>query len=169
MIIPFQHRITKIVAALLACSTCFAGPAGADISEDIGRLFLTPSQRAALDAERQNKPAMAQVDAYIAPRPDAIGRGDSITVNGVIRRSRGPSTVWINGRAVNEDTSADTGIDLRSGPDSTSRVLLSTGDGRSLALKPGQVWLRDSGRILDCTTCASPAKTAPDEPDAPAP
>lgn len=58
--------------------------------EALGRLFLTPAQRASLDQQRQRA----------AAAPSGSGeREGSLTVNGEVRRSDGHNTRWINGRA----------------------------------------------------------------------
>ena len=56
--------------------------------QQLGRLFFTPQQRAALDRQRQlNRGFQAN---------DQQGE-NSLTINGEIRRSNGRSTRWING------------------------------------------------------------------------
>ncbi|MCL2345968.1 MAG: hypothetical protein FWC58_08975 [Desulfobulbus sp.] len=71
----------KIIAALLLLLA--AVPA---VSEEtgLGRLFLTPQQRQAIDQQRLRDP----------------GEGDEqrLTFSGEIRRSGGSATRWINGR-----------------------------------------------------------------------
>lgn len=74
----------------------------------LGRLFYTPQQRAALDAERRAllaqgsrpaaKPATAARPAVAEPRP--VER--TYTLQGIVQRSDGETTVWINNEAVHE-------------------------------------------------------------------
>ena len=65
--------------------------------EALGRLFYTPGQRAALDANiRSTKRAKKTV-----PLPP------SVTFNGVVTRSDGERTVWIDGRAYHRAESSD--------------------------------------------------------------
>jgi len=70
-----------LVLALLAPSVTLA--------QDLGRLFFTPEQREALDSRRKarvpDKPAAAMV---VSP---------TTRVDGFVKRSGGPSTVWVNG------------------------------------------------------------------------
>jgi hypothetical protein len=54
----------------------------------LGRLFFTPEQRTALDRERL---------LGISQRTSDAESQSSYTFNGVVRRSGGPSTHWING------------------------------------------------------------------------
>jgi len=86
----------QLGAIMLAC--LFAPPASAD-EVPLGRLLLTPEQRAALDIARRNK---IRADATHKPKPTPTER--DITVNGVLKRSDGMSTVWLNGRSVQGET-----------------------------------------------------------------
>lgn len=74
-------KIAVLRAPLLASLLLVAQP---EAWADLGRLFYTPEERARLDrAPGAGEPA-AQ-----APR----------TVNGIVRRSDGQGTVWIDGRS----------------------------------------------------------------------
>lgn len=67
-------------------------------AEPMGRLFFTPAQRNSLDAGKKLN------DATAAP----IRRGPAaVTLNGVVLRSDGESTVWVNGRPSNRGASAN--------------------------------------------------------------
>lgn len=164
-----RHSICSAVmrAFAIACVIFVASQSRAEPEHalDVGRIFLTPQQRAELDSMRSR--AGDETNAATASRPSAVSAGEDIVLNGIIRRSHGPSTVWINGRAVNRDTADRVGIDLHSGPDAKSRVKLSTDDGHALALKPGQAWLRDTGRIVDCADCRARPKPEPQSPNEP--
>jgi hypothetical protein len=99
-------------------------------AQEIGRLFLTPEQRATLDARRKarvpDKPAAAPVVASPVTR-----------VDGYVSRSGGPPTVWINGQSVT-DTAPEGG-----------RVPVDAGDGRHARLKPGESVERGEGAVRD--------------------
>lgn len=56
----------------------------------LGRLFLTPEQRATLDQQRLRNPGFL---------PNALDGESSVTLNGVVRRSGGKRLHWINGEA----------------------------------------------------------------------
>lgn len=62
-------------------------PASAE-EEALGRLFLTPGQRNALDRQRQLNPGL---------QANPLDSESSLTINGEIRRSDGRRTRWING------------------------------------------------------------------------
>ena len=62
--------------------------------EPLGRLFLTPQQRAALDRQRLLNPGFS---------PNVVESEASQTINGEIRRGNGRTTRWINGQVVWDD------------------------------------------------------------------
>jgi hypothetical protein len=115
-----------LVVILLAASS------GVSHAQQLGRLFFTDDQRAALDARRRarvpDKPSAAPVVASPTTRLD-----------GFVRRSQGPSTVWVNGEQLPES--------VRPGERSVS---VPVGDGGArVELKPGQVLDRGTGEVRD--------------------
>jgi len=101
-------------------------------AQQLGRLFFTEDQRAALDARRRarvpDKPAAAPVAASPTTRLD-----------GFVTRSGGPTTVWVNGEPAPEAA-------VRGGRSASVPV----GDaGARVELKPGQVLDRGSGEVKD--------------------
>ena len=109
---------------------------GAAPAQDLGRLFFTPEQRSALDARRRarvpDKPAAAPVVASPTTRLD-----------GYVKRSGGPSTVWVNGESVTEGTAQAPRI-------GGNEVSVPVGDGGSrVRLRPGEVLDRGSGEVRD--------------------
>ena len=101
-------------------------------AQEIGRLFFTPEQRAALDARRR---------ARVPDKPAATPTAASPTtrLDGYVRRSQGPSTVWVNGASVDEAT-----------PGSDARVSVPVGDrGARVRLKPGETLDRNTGEVHD--------------------
>lgn len=78
----------------LALIGVLAAPAGAqDAVPPLGRLFFTPERRQALDRQRQHQ----------APDRPELNADPTLTINGVVTRSSGQRTVWINGVAHNEN------------------------------------------------------------------
>ena len=115
-----------LIPILLAASSSLSH------AQHLGRLFFTDAQRAALDARRKvrmpDKPAAAPVVASPVTRLD-----------GFVRRSQGPSTVWVNGEQLPEN--------VRPGERS---VAVPVGEGGArVELKPGQVLDRSSGEVRD--------------------
>jgi hypothetical protein len=101
-------------------------------AQQLGRLFFTDDQRAALDARRR---------ARVPDKPSAAPAVASPTtrLDGFVRRSQGPSTVWVNGEPLPEN--------VRPGERSVS---VPVGDGGArVELRPGQVLDRGSGEVRD--------------------
>ncbi len=107
-------------------------------AQDIGRLFFTEEQRAALDARRR---------ARMPDKPAAAAVAPTTRVDGYVRRSGGPSTVWVNGESLGVE-----GADaprIESGQ-RQGRVSVPVGDGAvRFSLKPGQVLDRSTGEVRD--------------------
>lgn len=102
--------------------------------ETLGRLFLTPERRAALDRVRQQNPANQH---------EAISENARLTVNGIVRRSSGRNTAWVNGNTLNETSPAGE-LDFRKSAGRDDQVFVSTGSTRQ-ALRVGDSLNRDSG------------------------
>lgn len=126
-------------------------------AEPLGRLFMTTEQRRALDALREPGGDVPADTGRLA-QPAAAPVESQVVLNGVLRRSRGPDVVWVNGQRTG---GADAGIRLRQGPDGSNRVTLETqADGSSVRLKPGQYWEPSTGRVANCYGCGTPPKAA---------
>ena len=118
-------------------------------ADTLGRLFLTPEQRTQLEAAR------AQRDRRLpGPEPEAAPVAkpqtpEIITYSGVVRRSDGKSTVWINGRPVNErnHAQAENEISITAVQrDGAVSVAIPQADRRA-SLKVGQSLAVESGVI----------------------
>lgn len=156
-----RFRAFLITLLGLAALPCLAG-------EDLGRLFMTPEQRRALDVLRETGGDVL-TDAGSLESPVAAPLDRQVVLNGVVRRSLGPDVVWVNGSRTH---GSDGRIRVRRGPDRSSRVTLEdAADGSTVRLKPGQFWEPATGRVANCYGCstvtAEPAATA--EPLVPAP
>ncbi|HTS55557.1 MAG TPA: hypothetical protein VMH26_19980 [Burkholderiales bacterium] len=130
----------------------------------LGRLFLTPEQRAALDNARRNK---IRVEAMVsaAEKKPRIPPAKSVTINGVVSRSDGESTIWVNGRPTEGQT--QDGMRVAIAPGSQSSVVLrEPAKGKQVRLKVGQHADLISGRIDEPyerrrTAAPPPSSTAP--------
>lgn len=108
---------TMVAAILFTCFTLPAAHAG-----QLGRLFFTPEQRAQLD--------------YTHAR-NAASEGDTsamLTVNGIVQKSGGARTVWINGIAQSVDDGERT---------TSSQTVTIPGKSRPIKLKVGDKILLD--------------------------
>ncbi len=167
-----------MMRGLLLLLVAFYGATAA--GTELGRLFFTPAQRATLDsARKQNVHTEIGNDnpAEATPQPQ------SITINGLIRRSDGKTTVWVNDRAVTEQQ--PNGVNVVPYKNDNRVKLTAPDSGHSVDLKVGQTLELNSGTVqegssrpvasqnennapADGTNGSSTAqKTAPPAPSAP--
>ena len=138
-----MKTIAMILArtALAAVGLTLAGAGNAQAPE-LGRLFFTPEQRAALEARRKarvpDKPAAATVTESPVTR-----------VNGAVQRSGGKSTVWVNGEMIPEDAQTD-GARVTPRSPNPGRVSVPSGEGpQRHDLRVGESLDRGSGEVRD--------------------
>jgi hypothetical protein len=129
-----MSRATALVGALVMLATC--APAR---GQELGRLFFTPDQRAALDARRK---------ARLPDKPTAAAVAAPVTrVDGYVKRSGGPPTVWVNGDPLTESAPEAPRIDA-SGASGSVSITIGEGGGRT-RLKPGEALDRGTGEVHD--------------------
>jgi len=124
------------LALLLVLPALHARPV---FAQEFGRLFFTPEQRAALDARRK---------ARIPDKPAASAVASPTTrMNGYVKRSSGPSTVFLNGEGVVETSQPDS---PRVPHGNDDKVSVPVGDaGIRVPLKPGEVLDSGTGEVHD--------------------
>lgn len=111
----------------------------------LGRLFYTPEQRARMDVARQHERS-ARID-----EEESAPQSTNILLNGVITRSDGKSTLWINNRIQNEASQAATvskGGEVR---------VVTPGAKRTVPLKVGQSIDMSSGLVEEIYRRPPPA------------
>jgi hypothetical protein len=114
-------------------------PAGPAAAQELGRLFFTPEQRAALDARRA---------ARLPDKPAAVAESPTTRVDGYVKRSSGKSTVWVDGEAMPDGLQLE-GLRVQRGNDPT-RVTVTIGeDGRRIVLRVGETLDRATGEVKD--------------------
>lgn len=109
-------------------------------AQELGRLFFTPDQRAALDARRK---------ARVPDKPAAVMVVSPTTrLDGYVKRSSGPSTVWVNGEGLLETSPEAPRIGATRRDD--GRVSVPVGEsGTRIGLRPGETLDRGSGEVRD--------------------
>lgn len=147
---------TLIAVLLLVCA------ASAQAAEAVGRIFFTPAQREQLDTLRKQKAVASQVRDEPVP--------ETVTYNGIIRRSDGQATVWVNNQQLTgaelRDKQALVGSISRDG-----QIVLQAqraGSDAQLKLKVGQSATLLSGKV-DESFSAQRAPAPPKEKPAPEP
>ena len=103
--------------------------------EPLGRLFFTPERRAALERQRLFNIQESQAQ---------LVEGANLTVNGVVQRSSGRRTIWINGTAQN-DNSAATGVHVVTNKNDPGKTTVTTGEEAPASLKIGETINRATG------------------------
>ena len=101
-----------LIAALLLISIPTA------TADNLGRLFFTPAQRAQLDyAHARSTPAEGSTSPFL-------------TVNGIVQKSGGARTVWVNGVAQSADNSRESNPTAQTVtiPGKTQPVKIKVGD-----------------------------------------
>ncbi|HET7364723.1 MAG TPA: hypothetical protein VFJ70_14240 [Burkholderiales bacterium] len=109
---------------------------GAAEAQELGRLFFTPEQRAALDARRK---------ARLPDNPVSVAARPVTRVDGFVKRSTGPSTIWINGEWTTESSPEAPRI---TEPSPSVSVTVGETGGR-VRLKPGETLDRGNGEVRD--------------------
>lgn len=141
-------------AWLLLALVLAAGDAAA--AERLGRLFFTPAQRAQLDVARSQKSRapLASEPEEAAPVPEVV------TYGGIVRRSDGKTTVWINNHPIDDGKpSARMPVTSRVRPDGSVRLEVPQTN-RSFDLNVGQSAEIQSGTIQE-PYARSPAVARP--------
>lgn len=136
---------------LLLLAAVLSAPAAAPAAQ-LGRLFTTAQERAELERLRRAPPpapAAAPQPAPVAVRAPAP-EVPRVTVNGVVRSTRGRGVAWVNGMSTLDADFAAQHFDVdvsRHG-----KVTIRTpGDRPDVDLAPGQSFEPDPGRIVDLT------------------
>lgn len=141
-------------------------------AQSLGRLFYTPAQRATLDDMRRRPQASITPEqkASLPPTPEYV------TLNGIVRRSDGATTVWLNDKQVRGRESEE-GLQISptrrgSAPNHVTIVVPQTGN--AVDLKVGQQLEVNSGAVKE--RYRAPARpqpvaeaAAPKAPSEPAP
>lgn len=116
---------------------------GMAAEQALGRLFFTPEQRARMDVARQQERSI-KIDT---DQQENAPLDVNITLNGVVTRSDGKSTVWINNREQSGDK-AGSAIAVPGRGKPAGQVSVTTPDAkRSIPLKVGQSLDLNSGQV----------------------
>lgn len=109
-------------------------PAQAAETQELGRLFFTPERRVALERQRTHNVQEAQTL-----------QGTTMSLDGVVYRSSGKATVWINHQAQTEGESARTGVSAVVSAKTPGSALLAPGEERPTQMKVGEAMNRATG------------------------
>ena len=105
----------------------------------LGRLFSSPEERAQLDASRSGTPPAGTTQAPPAPPPPPPP-APPMELNGLVQRSSGRSTVWLNQTPQQEPHNQVPGA---------GQLTLRLSNGQVVVLKPGQQYDPASGTVME--------------------
>ncbi|MES2739887.1 MAG: hypothetical protein V4754_02870 [Pseudomonadota bacterium] len=156
-LLPLLRLMPLLLSTVLAGASCWPAQAAAQTvarapAPPLGRLFSTPDERAMLDSLRASGGLTADPAATAPAMPEAgPGPGSApppppppLTLNGVVRRSDGRSTVWVNQVAQEQQ-----GRSRSKAGGSAAAMPLQSSSGRTVLLKPGQRYDMDDGSVKE--------------------
>jgi len=129
-------------AAIILLGVAISLSSAAAQAQELQRLFFTPDQRTALDARRNARVPDKPADAPVVESP-------LTRVDGVVRRSGGKSTVWVNGETIPESAQPGSPKISPTGGN-PGEVSIPAGEGaQPKDLRVGESLDRSSGEVSD--------------------
>ncbi|MBH1975485.1 MAG: hypothetical protein I8H95_04065 [Rhodocyclales bacterium] len=132
------YATTATLCALMALLMISPIKAAHAESTSLGRLFYTPEKRLLLERQRMSNIQETQTL-----------EGATMRLDGVVQRSSGKSTIWINGRPQSEHDAPRTGVKVWLLPKDASHARLAPGEEKSTQLKVGEEINRATGERND--------------------
>ncbi len=146
-----KHRCITLQLTLLIAFTTLSSLSW---GESLGRLFFTPVERSNLDRDR--------LSGGIGEHEGAAAlQTESLTLNGIVKRSSGKTTVWINNLTQNESDLPPESRRLAGRARLPNFPVLVQKTGKTVTLKVGQTLNIDSGEIRENYQAPRPRKEVP--------
>ena len=116
-----------------------------------GRLFTTPAERRMLDRLRETAHQQATTPEPVPViREPAPPPAEPLRLDGLVVRSGGPATVWVDGEPVTLKGETDQDIRIERGASASGGVTLRVPDqSRTVRLKPGQRYDPNTGSVTE--------------------
>jgi hypothetical protein len=132
--------MAKAVIALAIGACLFIGTSRqmATADEALGRLFFTPERRQQLDRQRD----LNLLDKQQIPAEPTL------TIDGIVTRSSGKSTAWINGIPQHEHETGS-GLSVRASRGDPGKVVLRSTDSPAARARVGETVTRSTGESVD--------------------
>lgn len=135
----FSPAADTAIALVLGGWLLVLVPGAASGADDaLGRLFFTPERRQQLDRQREMNILDKQ---QVQPDP-------TLTIDGVVTRSSGKRTAWVNGSPQNEDETTS-GLTVTSRRGDPGKVLVESGDSPKARARVGETVNRHTGEASD--------------------
>ncbi|MGH8578067.1 MAG: hypothetical protein ACREXJ_14400 [Gammaproteobacteria bacterium] len=111
-------------------------------AQDLGRLFTTPEEREMLEALRRQPPKpQTEAAPVVTPTVESAPVVPNVTMNGLVRSSRGRGMVWVNGVTSLEGDLDAQGIAVDVGALRGTTLPVRIGNAPlAVGLKPGQTY-----------------------------
>jgi len=139
---PLRTRLYTNLAGLLAALALVAAfctnASAQESSDELGRLFFTPERRQTLDRQRQLNIQEKQ----------EIPEDPTLTIDGVVTRSSGKRTVWVNGVAQNENETPS-GVSVTPRRKDPGKVVVQASESPAGNAKVGGTINRNTGVATD--------------------
>lgn len=129
---------TAIALALGGWLLVLVPGAASGADDALGRLFFTPERRQQLDRQRE----MNILDKQ------QIQADPTLTIDGVVARSSGKRTTWVNGSPQNEDETAN-GLIVTPRRGEPGKVLVESSDSPQARARVGETVNRNTGEASD--------------------
>lgn len=133
--------------------------AAGETPQRLGKLFLSPAERASLEVIRRNSPSPDKIIAASDIEEDKVDipaeavASTPVMVKGYIRRSDGKNTVWVNNQALTEKTATrEFAVGALQKNSGQVQVTVNGTEKKTVALKPGQIYDPSSGQTYNHTT-----------------
>lgn len=144
------HLPARLVGTLGLLTLIAAQCPPAQAEGELGRLFFTPERRQALDRQRQ----------FNIEEKQEVPEDPTLTINGVVTRSSGKRTVWINGVAQN-DNEQPSGVAVIPNRKSPGKVVVQSGDAVLGDARIGETVNRNTGEATDLLNGGSVVRGRP--------
>jgi len=131
-------RHASVTGLLFAIAGMVVPGPQAYAEEELGRLFFTPERRQILDRQRQLNIQEKQ----------EIPEDPTLTINGVVTRSSGKRTVWINGMAQNE-SETHSGVAVTTIRREPGKVVVQAAESATVSAKVGDTINRNTGEVTN--------------------
>lgn len=153
-------KLVVVISFTLVLGLSMLATSASAATDDFGRLFSRPVERKNLDMLRQNQKLKVITPQDIAPADAAISSlpaepAGPVTLQGYVKRSDGAATLWINNKAVQEDSLVDD-VQLgklrsqKSKGDSADSIdVRIPASGKQVRLKAGQRYEPESNEVRE--------------------
>ena len=149
-------RLNSSIFFVIPVLCCLAAPV---FALDLGRVFLSPSERAELNLQREQYYQPVEIEPVevipfeAIPEPEIAADESSaqpLLVNGYVKRHGTSGTVWINGESTYDGDMANMNVDHLKTRIIGQQVLVTPiNEKQSVYLKPGQGFNPNSQEISD--------------------